>query len=314
MNPPIEQSVVCTEQDRWLLGTLNTCEIVSTVPNDAIVHWEADGKIYCIRTSTADVDESVWTGDAKNNLCHFAGTSAAVWNIGGAFVKVKAWQKGMQLESDTIEFVNSISRIPTPEVIHCWVDAQWNRSFLVLKALEGETLYEAWGSLSDSQRTEIANTVAGFCDTLASSTSERLETAHGKAVQEPFLTPLALASDPSWKPRTFGPYSATQLQSMLSRYPVPAGQIDSFSFYHADLGPTNIIVSKDGSIAGVLDWESAAYYPKFWLGTKPLISAGFQVSGPEKKAWAYLLARSLENKGLPSDMGSFEAWQSAIRN
>lgn len=101
---------------------------------------------------------------------------------------------------------------------------------------------------------------------------------------------------------------------MLSRCPVLAGYIDSFSFYHADLGPTNIIVSKDGSVAGVLDWESAAYYPKFWLGTKPLVSAGFQVPGPEKKAWAHLLARSLENKGLSSDMGSFEAWQSAIRN
>jgi hypothetical protein len=320
MNPPIERSVVCTEQDRWLLGRLNTCEIVDTVPNDAAVHWEADGKTYCIRTSTVDVDESVWRrGDAKSNLYHSAGTSAAVWNIGGFFIKVKAWQEGMQLESDTIKFVNSISqnstsRIPTPEVIHCWVDAQWNRSFLVLKALEGDTLYEAWGSLSDSQRTDIARTVAGFCDTLASSTSERLETAHGKAVQEPFLTPLALASDPSWKPRTFGPYSATQLQSMFSKDLVLTGHIDLFSFYHADLGPSNILVSKDGTIAGVLDWESAAYYPKFWLGTKPLISAGFHVSGPKKKAWACLLAESLKSKGLSPDMECFHAWQSAVRN
>jgi len=110
------------EPGRWLLGTLHTCEIVDAIPNDAVVHWEADGKTYCIRPTIADMDESVWTGDAESNLCHFAGTSAAVWKIGGTFVKAKAWQKGMQLESDTIKFVNSIYSIPTPEVIHCWVD------------------------------------------------------------------------------------------------------------------------------------------------------------------------------------------------
>jgi hypothetical protein len=314
MDPPIEQSVIRTEQDRWLLGTHYICEAVDMVPNNAVAHWEADGKTYCIRTSTANVDEWLRTGDSKSDLCHLAGTSAAVWTIGGTYVKVKAWQKGMQLEGDTIKFVNSkVSSIPTPEVIHYWVNAQWNRSFLVLKALEGKTLNEAWESLSTSRRMKIADTIAQFCVALASSTSERLQTADGKAIQEPFLTALAPDSDPSWKPQIFGPYSSAQLQSMLSKYPFFEGHVNLFSFYHADLGPSNILVAEDGSIVGVIDWESAAYYPKFWLGTKPHVSAGFYVSGPTKKAWADLLLRSLETKGFTLDMVRFEAWQSAIR-
>jgi hypothetical protein len=179
MTPPIEHSVVRTGQNHWLLGTLYVCELVDTVPNDAVVHWEADGNTYCIRTSTADVHDSPQTGDSESNLCHHAGTSAAVWCIGGVFVKVKAWQDGMQLESDTIRFVNSISSVPTPEIVHSWVDAQCDRSFLVLKALEGTTLDKAWESLSASQHMEIANTVAQYCETLASHTSKSLETANG---------------------------------------------------------------------------------------------------------------------------------------
>lgn len=313
MNPPIEQSVICTRPNRWLLGTRYVCDVLDTIPNDAIAHWQAAGNTYCIRTSTADVDESLRTGDTKSNLCHHAGTSAAVWNFGGIFVKVKAWQNGMQLESDTIQFVNRMSSIPTPEIIYSWRDEKWDRSFLILRALEGNTLAEAWGSLTTSQRTSVADTIAKYCDTLALLTSERLETANGNAVLEPFLAALPPASHPSWKPQTFGPLSSTELQSILSRYADFEGHLATFNFYHADLGPKNILVARDGSIAGVIDWESAAYYPKFWLGTKPLVSAGFQLPGKEGKAWAFQLARSLEKEGFLSDMQKYQAWQSAFR-
>ena len=46
----------------------------------------------------------------------------------------------------------------------------------------------------------------------------------------------------------------------------------NFHFYHADLGPTNIMVSGDGNVTGILDLESAAFYP---IGTKPKMSYGF---------------------------------------
>lgn len=60
------------------------------------------------------------------------------------------------------------------------------------------------------------------------------------------------------------------------------------------------MVGEDGNIVRVLDWESAAFYPRFWLGTKPLVSAGFLLPGigEERKAWAKLLTSTLENKGL----------------
>jgi hypothetical protein len=88
--------------------------------------------------------------------------------------------------------------------------------------------------------------------------------------------------------------------------------ISSFKFYYADLRLSNIIVREDRSIVGVIDWESAAFYLTFWLGTKPLISAGFYLHGLERWAWAVLLANALEREGLLSNMETYEAWRKAM--
>jgi len=312
MNPPIEDSVLRTRQNHWLLGSRYVCEHVVYVPNDAVISWEADGNTYCIRKSSADEKNSIILGDSESDRFHHAGTSAAVWNIGGTFVKVKAWRHGMQLESDTIRFVNSISSIPTPEIVFSWVDVDWNRSFLVLKALKGRTLDRVWESLSADLRERIAGTVAQYCRTLALTTSEMLMTANGNGVLEPFLAAHPPDSEPSWKPQIFGPYSLSQLRSYLSESPVCEGHIEPFCFYHADLGPRNIIVGEDGSVVGIIDWESAGFYPMFWLGTKPLVSAGFFLYEAERLAWARLLASTLEREGLMPNMEMYQAWKKAV--
>lgn len=103
----------------------------------------------------------------------------------------------MQLEGDTIRFVNGISSIPTPEIVFSWVDVEWNRSFLILKALDGRTLGQVWVSLSVEQCSQIAGTVAQFCKTLALSTSRSMMTANGSGVLEPYLTARHPESEPS---------------------------------------------------------------------------------------------------------------------
>jgi hypothetical protein len=72
-------------------------------------------------------------------------------------------------------------------------------------------------------------------------------------------------------------------------------------------------VAEDGSIAAIIDWESAVFYPLFWLGTKPLISAGFSLHGAETRAWATLLAACIEQEGFPSDVHTYQAWKREIR-
>jgi hypothetical protein len=127
--------------------------------------------------------------DSKTGLIRAKGFSSAVWTIGTkAFCKVKAWCAGMELESDTIQFVRwKVPCIPLLEVIHPWVDEEWNRSFLILKRVPGRTLRNAWPQLPSPQRMHIANGIAKYCSKPAAITSLTFESATGRGVLEPFL-------------------------------------------------------------------------------------------------------------------------------
>lgn len=254
-------------------------------------------------------------GDGSEaGLVHEGGTSAAVWSIGAnALCKVKAWRKGMELESNTIAFIKEKApEVPVPEVIHTWIDREWNRTFLILRCIAGQTLDNEWSRLTANQRLQIASRVVGYCRKLASISSCKFETATGHAIVEPFLHSTADVSHPSWIPRPIGPFSSKSLASHLSAV-APESDLDIgslFYFYHADLGPTNIMVL-NGTIVGILDWESAAYYPEFWIATKPRLSAGFylQQDRTDRKAWSYILSNMLEANGFSQNLDGYDKWR-----
>ncbi|KAL4899053.1 hypothetical protein BDW74DRAFT_184055 [Aspergillus multicolor] len=136
----------------------------------------------------------------------------------------------MEIESDTLAFVRTnFPHTPVPEVIHEWVDEKLNRTFLIMKHIEGRTLADAWPSLSQEKRDDIASTVAEYISQLTSLTSDRYQSPTGRGLSEPFF----------------------------------------------DLGPTNILVTDDGVVTELLDWESAGFYPKFWIALKPYLSAEY---------------------------------------
>ncbi|CZS91143.1 uncharacterized protein RAG0_01900 [Rhynchosporium agropyri] len=252
-------------RDRWLLGSSIICERVTTpIPSIAIISWQdGDGTFYLRERVEEDLvlpEDGLETG-----LAHEAGTSAAVWSIGvDAFCKVKAWREGMELESKTIEFVRRRAlEIPVPEVIHTWIDHSWNRTFLILRRVKGQTLDEEWPRLTSNQRLEIGNKIAAYCYS---------KLLLGTLSLSPFLNSIADASHPSWILRPIGSFSYESFASYLSTV-APGSRLDVgdlFHFYHADIGPTNVMIF-ESTVTGILDWESAAYYPRFWLATKPSV-------------------------------------------
>lgn len=102
--------------------------------------------------------------------------------------------------------------------------------------------------------------------------------------------------------------------SKISTEPPP--DIDPrFHFYHADLGPTNIMVSEDGDrVTGIIDWESAAYYPRFWVATKPVTAGAFylECETDEPKLWGHLLGHALEANGYKRQDTAFRRWRKAV--
>ncbi|KAH7304474.1 hypothetical protein B0I35DRAFT_445304 [Stachybotrys elegans] len=130
--------------------------------------------------------------------------------------------------------------------------------------------------LTSSQRTRIAHDVAQSCALLATHTSSRFETVSGCAPPDINLP---------------------------------------FHFYHADLGPTNIMVSEDGNhVTGIIDWESAAYYPQFWIATKPVYAGAFwlECETDEPKLWGQLLGQALDAFNYRQADTTFRRWSKSI--
>ena len=268
-----------------MVGSSKVCEQATTTnPRNAIISWEDGEETFYLRERVED-DSSLPENSLETGLVHQGGTSAAVWGIKtSTFCKVKAWCEGLESENDTLRFVaKNAPSISLPEVIYSWIDHGWNRSFLILRRVGGQTLQDAWPRLSQPQRSQIASQVAEYCSELAGITSLAFESATHRGVLEPFLTVDAEPSYPSWKPRIVGPFSLEDFKSYLLRQSTTQCPDigHSLHFYHADLGPGNIMVSEEGNVEGILDWESAGFYPRCWIASKPMLSAGFYLSPME---------------------------------
>ena len=303
MTPRIGASIRCLTSNRWTVGSSKVCEqATTTIPPNAIISWEDGEGTFYLRERVED-DSLLTENSLQTGKVHEGGTSAAVWTIGTTtFCKVKAWCEGLEPEIDTIRFVaRNAPCIPLPEVIYSWIDHDWNRSFLILRRVGGQTLQDAWPRLSQPQKSQIASQVAKYCSELAGITSLRFESATHRGVVEPFLTVDAEPSHPSWKPIPVGPFSLEGFNSYLLRQSIHCPDIGhSFHFYHADLGPSNIMVSEEGNVEGILDWESAGFYPRCWIASKPMLSAGFYLSPKEtnRVAWRDLLVTMLKGEGF----------------
>lgn len=129
---------------------------------------------------------------------------------------------------------------------------------------------------------------------------------NGKPILEPYL---AVADSD-----LVGPLTHDECESHFSTTSTDRPAIEGdFHFYHPDLGPTNIMMSTEGKVVGVLDWEAAGYYPKFWIATKPSVSPGLDFDPPPPEypqtEWRKSLKLELERLGYPSYGMWFMKWR-----
>jgi hypothetical protein len=88
----------------------------------------------------------------------------------------------------------------------------------------------------------------------------------------------------------------------------------SFVFYHADLGPTNIIVENvpiSGEI-GIIDFEIAGFFPRSWIRTKFRLSSGMDLSpsaSGDPYWWRREVQKALGASGFDDVRVAWEEWQ-----
>ena len=312
MDPPVGESVKIT--NRWNMGTMYICEEVGdNVPADAVVTWKDGDWTFCLRPQNPPL-----TSPARGNPAIGKGewhsTFTTVWEIGNqAFCKVKAWDERMQMEGRTIAFVKEkCPDIPVPEVIYEWVDHAWTRTFLITRRVPGERLDLVWPKLSSTQKIGLAKEVAQHAKALSQYTSSFIEMVEGKPItdQGALHSWRMKKTWPSWKPIVHPRHTReTFMKFLLDTSGVEAPDTgDQFFLYHPDMNPVNLFVhppsntNEEARLASIIDWEHAAYFPRYWIATMPHVLPTFAENfRPNENAWGHHLYVELEKLGFESE-------------
>ena len=307
MQHSITQSVQQTSPNSCTIGASIKCEWAEQLQEGRILASWTDGRDrFALKQASQPLSASITEPSDKIQLIHTGGSSSAVWKIGNEVVcKVKIRQPGMESEARTINFVKeTFPQVPVPDVVYEWFEE--DKSFLLVKRVHGSTLRDAWTSFSDIERNFVLHQVANFCEAFALQTSTKLCSISGKALLERFLA--------TSKSGLIGPLTQQECMSyFLSSSNGPAPPIGMLHFNHPDLGPGNIMVSKNGVITGILDWEAAGFYPRFWVATKPSVAPGLDFCPPilgfDDHEWRKRLRIELEARGFPPAAAWYMDWR-----
>jgi hypothetical protein len=317
--------VVKLNEQRFRLGPSMICEDSDLgALSSTLCSWQDNGKTFSLRHVT-EHDRNMPPSSSKANMALEMSTSSGIWLFGkDNFCRVGAWCEGLESEEDTINFVKThCPNIPLPEVIYSWVDRDWDRVILFMKRLPGKTLDESWPSLSPSQRSKIAQDIAGYCAELSKITSPRFETATKRGVWDDHMNERATPGHPSWKPRSLGPFCSMTSPNTCVRNQT---RIPRCRFRRSETLSifTTLCLHQSGS------WSHRTARSRvFWVGEMPLsilgfwftlkvgICAGFLLDpatvGSDKKeervAWCYLLQDALISEGFPSWEGPTKWWK-----
>ncbi|KAE8154451.1 kinase-like protein [Aspergillus avenaceus] len=244
----------------------------------------------------AQQDDCYYTSHVK---LFYGASKRGVWSIGSDVILKERPDVGPKLEVPTLRFLEGHPEIPYPKVLRDWVDSD-GRYFVLTERIQGQTLEQAWASLSQTQKTAIADEVIEVRKKLRSITSHTIE-----AVDRSPSYPGLLFSDSE----PHGPFNSDSeiwdalsltihdplkqalppraLENLRKRMPA----CEPYVLTHCDLNLGNILV-KDRELEGLLDWEFSAYFPVWY----EYVSASWGWT-EEDAEWKKLLRERMDANG-----------------
>ncbi|KAI8970767.1 kinase-like domain-containing protein [Trametes punicea] len=184
-------------------------------------------------------------------------------------------------EFNALQLVRQHTSIPAPEALDLVVKKSGTSgapgdddAYLLITRLPGVPLASCQDVLSDADCRRIATQMKDYLSqlrTIPKTVNPDMAICNtlGEACSDPRLR--------GWEP--MGPFRDEAAFSAIMRFPDdPARRGHKIVFTHADLNPRNILVDRivqpDGShgwqVTGIVDWETAGYYPEYWDYTKAL--------------------------------------------
>ncbi|PVH90207.1 hypothetical protein DM02DRAFT_621128 [Periconia macrospinosa] len=296
----INQSFKQIDSSTWLIGSL----MLSRSPdlsNNATWNDISDNSSYTLTVAPTFHDLTTSSPNSPFiNLVHEAGDASAVWSIGNcAFCKVKYIEEGVTSESTTLDFVQAQNpSFDTPKVIYHAFGK--DRSYLFLERLPGRTLDSAWPNLNETWRQYYVNAVVNTCKEMSEWAGNRLGGVDNRDVPEYFLQPQG----------------ADDFSTLQTTCEAIGMDCSKFVFYHADLGPSNIIVEEEPMLGkiGIIDFEISGYFPRSWIRTKFRLSSGMNLSASASNDptwWRSEIQKALGANGFEDCAEAWMKWSAS---
>lgn len=182
-------------------------------------------------------------------------------------------------------------QVPVPEV-YGWCE-DGGEFFIYMELIQGETLENKWKSLSKPERIDVCSQLRVMLSELRSLKQDPENQFLGHVNRQPLLD--IMFTDET-KPLA-GPFSSVKefhdwLSFLTKRglemhWPDPSLIPDPFrdslpdnspiTFTHADLHPSNILVTSDAPyrVVAIIDWHQSGWYPDYWEYCKATYTAEY---------------------------------------
>ena len=179
-----------------------------------------------------------------------------------------------------MQIIHELTTVPVPRV-YCAFRRK-GITYIVMEYIRGETLWSYWQGIGEETKEALRNQLKALMTELRGAQQQisgRVEAPNGGKIYDDRYTEGAELR--------FGPFATVQDFHLWLRRGIclplnkgPDNEVDSSAdieemirlqdrrrystvLTHGDLSSSNIMVRKD-RIVGIIDWESAAWYPDYW--------------------------------------------------
>lgn len=240
---------------------------------------------------------------------YYGGTIHAVWKLGEAYIKLMIPDgPAITREHTTLQALANLQLgFAVPEVLF---HGEWNgRYVLITRRLPGQTISQAWPTLSEDDRTLCISKMTQICKEMSAifGPGSAIAGIDGGQLSERYF---GSQSGRTWD------FSPSLMRQNCAQAGLDTSQL---VFYHCDLTPGNVLIdfNPEGHLAiGIIDWECAGFVPADWVRTKVVVGPAFDFEFPEdsteeqRRDWRERLQVGLKDEGFEDVSDSFLEWWS----
>lgn len=177
-------------------------------------------------------------------------------------------------ESEAMRMVHKNTAVPVPEVL--FTQFRPGHGTIGMALIQGVSLEKKWNTLNEQSKMSVCLQVWNIISQIrAIPRPPELDdnlfqcAADGSLTKDPLLEDLGdparpLTSDTDLRTRIFERYVHFGGCQYKHQLPDILPRSDCSVFTHADIAPRNIMVDEQNNVTGLLDWESAGWYPDYW--------------------------------------------------